>query len=115
MNAEVQSDTLPVRGFFYGSVFPEGVESTPICSYIYISSEHYFGFKFQKNEYIWGYEEIVYIFWGGQYKIGQFWGSFLYILGGGLRSRYRMGIFLGSQNFNIFGLSDIPDLFGVKQ
>ena len=41
---------------------------------IYLGSEHYFGFKFQKNEYFWGYEESekVWIFLVGHYKIGMF-------------------------------------------
>ena len=45
----------------------------------------------------------------GYFKIGLFWGSFLYIL----VPRYRMGIFLGAAKFQIFlGMPDIPDIFG---
>ena len=57
-------------------------------------------FFLQKNEYFWGYEEIVDITnldnWGGR-------GSFLYILRLFLVSRYRMEIFFGGRyNFQIF-------------
>ena len=48
---------------------------------IYLGSEHYFGFKFQKNEYFLGYEESVDIFWWVITKWNCFEGSFLYILG----------------------------------
>ena len=48
---------------------------------------------------------FIFFFWGGGGV------SFLYILGRS-RSRYRMGIFFGAANFQIFlGIPDIPDFF----
>ena len=71
----------------------------------------YFG-GFQKNENIFGYEEIVDIF-GVITLLDWFVGSFLYILGPFLKARYRMGIFLGvTKNSNIhYGMPDIADIF----
>ena len=57
-------------------------EGTQIFSYICRLGPLIFGFKIfnlsffggvQKNEYFWGYEEVVDIF-GGHYIIGLFWG-----------------------------------------
>ena len=39
----------------------------------------------------------------------------LYTFKGFLRSKYRMGIFLGLQNFKKMGMPDIPDAFLGKQ
>ena len=73
----------------------------------------------RKNEYFWGYEEIVDIFgrslhywtnWGGG-------GVFLYIFGVFLKAMHRMGIFFcGHKISNIYlGMPDMRDILMGKQ
>ena len=57
---------------------------------------------FQKNEYFWGYEDLMDTLGGGgggggggHRNLDYFWGSFLCILRSFLRSRYSMGIYFG--------------------
>ena len=86
-----------------------GGGGTLIFSYIYVGSEHFWGFKimnfnifggFQKYHYFWGYEDFVDIplqNWTG------FRGHFYTFQGFFLRSMCRMGIFLGvAQNYKYF-------------
>ena len=63
----------------------------------------------------WGYEDFVNIF-GGHHKIGLVLGSFLCILGTFLRSRYRIGIFLGVAKISTIFLGCLIFLifFGLK-
>ena len=87
--------------------------------HIYVGLGHFWGSKFEflyfwvlseKNEKN-GYEETVGIF-RGHYKIGLFWGSFLYILELLLKVKVQNGnIFGGLQNLKCFGgMPDIPDI-----
>ena len=57
---------------------------------------------FQKNEYFWGYEDFVDIF-GGQHKIGLYFGVISMHLGSFLRVKvqYR-DVFGGCKNFKYF-------------
>ena len=66
----------------------------------------------RKNDYLWGYEEIVDIL-GGHYK-GLIWGTIsIHFWAFFLKARYRMGIFfLGGGISNIYlGMPDCPDIF----
>ena len=63
--------------------------------------QYFFGFSEKMN--IFGGMKISWIFFGGHHKIGLILGSFQCILGSFLRSRYRIGIFLGvAKILNIF-------------
>ena len=54
-----------ITKFSYDSFYACGGTGGMVLQYfqIYVGLEHYFGFKFQKNEYFLGYEESVDIFW----------------------------------------------------
>ena len=89
------------RGFSYDSVYGGVLR----YYHIYVGKEHYFGFKFQINEYLGvgpggGYEEIVDLFLIGVItKLDYLAGSFLYILG-----LFKVKILNGN-------MPDIPDTF----
>ena len=68
-----------------------------------------FGF-FQKNEYSFGYEDFVDVFFGGHHKIGLYLGVISMHFRVFLRSRYRIGDIFGVAKIsNIFGVLEIPD------
>ena len=46
----------------------------------------------------------------GSHVTELFWGSFIYISGAFLRSRYRIGIFLGVAKFQIFRTSVLIEI-----
>ena len=51
---------------------------------------------FQKNKYVWGYEDFVDIFWGGHHEIGLYLGDSSMHLMGFLKVKVQNGgIFLG--------------------
>ena len=67
---------------------------------------------FQKNEYFWGYEDFVDIFWESLQNWTIFRSHFYVFWGLFLRPRYRMGdIFWAAKISNIFWVLKIPDFF----
>ena len=73
---------------------------------------------FQKNKYIFGYEDVVEIWGGGHHKIGLYLGvismrlkGFSYGQGQGAECGYFLGV---AKYSNIFGVLKIPDIFGVN-
>ena len=81
----------------------------------YVGSGYFFGFKilnfnifwgFQKNEYFWGYEDFVDIFWGSS----QNWASFR-LISMHFRVFFKvkgteLGYFLGLLKFQLFFLGE---------
>ena len=57
---------------------------------------------FQKNEYCFGYEDFMDIFWGSIQNWTIFRVISMHFKGLFLRSRYRMGVYFGSLKFQIF-------------
>ena len=70
--------------------------------------------SFQKNEYFWGYEDFVDIFWRSSQKWTGFGGPFYVFF---LRSMYRMRIFFWVPKISnsFWGMPDIQDIFFCKQ
>ena len=64
---------------------------------------------FQKNEYFWGYEDFVDIFWG-HHKIGLYLGGHFRVSSLGQGTEY--GIIFWVAKFNFLGVLEIPDIFG---
>ena len=53
---------------FLVSDYPRLVGGTPIFSYIYIGSEHYFWFKISEKYYVWEYEDLWILGGGGSLR-----------------------------------------------
>ena len=68
---------------------------------------------FQENEYFWGYEDFVDIFWG-HHKIGLYLGVIsMHFMVSSLGQGTEWGYFFGLLKFQIFlGVLEIPDIFG---
>ena len=89
--------------------------------YTYVGSGYFLDSKFWISMFlvflrkmnIFGSMKIMWIFFGGNHKIGLVWGSFLSILGSFLKVKVQnWDIFWVAKISNIFGVLEIPDIFG---